>query len=486
MDHDFNENKEVSVERDIYQIGMIGLGVMGRNLVFNMSDHGFSVIGYDKESEMVARLNDEGRGRQVCGVNSLDKFVDMLEEPRNIMMLVPAGAPVDSVIQDLLPHLNHGDMVIDGGNSHYSDTNRRVKVLGEKGIHYLGVGISGGERGARYGPSMMPGGSLEAYQRVESIFTAVAAKVGDEPCVAYLGPGSAGHYVKMVHNGIEYGIMQLIAEIYDLMKRGLGLDHREIHKVFSQWNQAELNSYLVEITAAIFDEVDEVTGKPLIDVILDAAKQKGTGMWTSQDAMALQVPVPTIDIAVATRNLSGMKSERQQVNRNLGEEIRPYTGERSVFIEHMRGALYAGIILTYTQGFSQLYIASQAYDYQLNLESVARIWRGGCIIRSALLETLRSTFKNKPDLPNLLLDSNLGEEVLARQNDLKTVVRSAVDMAIPVPGLSVTLAYLDGFQSAWLPANLIQAQRDYFGAHTYERIDEKGVFHTHWGDQGSG
>jgi 6-phosphogluconate dehydrogenase len=371
-------------------------------------------------------------------------------------------------------------MIIDGGNSHYSDTGLRVNALAEKGIHYLGVGISGGEKGARYGPSMMPGGSLEAYPRVEDIFKAIAAEVGGEPCVAYLGPGSAGHYVKMVHNGIEYGIMQLIAEIFDLMNRGLGVNHTEVHKVFSEWNQAELNSYLLEITAAIFAEVDEITGKPLIDVILDEAKQKGTGMWTSQDAMELQVPVPTIDTAVAFRNLSAMKSERQQANRNLGEQIKPYTGERAVFIEHLRGALYAGFILTYIQGFNQLYVASQAYGYHLNLESVARIWRGGCIIRSALLETLHSIFKKTPYTTNLLLDPDLGEEVLARRNDLKIVVSTAVDMSIPIPGLSVTLAYLDGFRSAWLPANLIQAQRDYFGAHTYERTDEKGIFHTQW------
>lgn len=468
------------MDRENYQFGMIGLGVMGRNLVLNMADHGFSVIGYDKDRSMVARLNDEAQERQVRGVNSLGNFVDLLDEPRNIMMLVPAGAPVDNVIRDLLPYLDRGDMIIDGGNSHFSDTDLRAKALTKKGIHYLGVGISGGEKGARYGPSMMPGGSLEAYQRVEDIFKAIAAKVDDEPCVAYLGPGSAGHYVKMVHNGIEYGIMQLIAEIFDLMKRGLGLNDREIHQVFSQWNQAELNSYLVEITAAIFAEVDEISGKPLIDVILDEAKQKGTGMWTTQDAMDLQVPVPSIDIAVAIRNLSAMKSERQQANRQLGEDIKPYTGERSVFIEHLRGALYAGLILTYCQGFSQLSIASQAYDYHINLESVARIWRGGCIIRSAILEMLHSKFRKTPDLSNLLLDPELGEEVLARRNDLKSVVTTAVDISIPIPGFSVALAYLDGFRSAWLPANLIQAQRDYFGAHTYERIDEKGVFHTNW------
>lgn len=468
------------MERENYQIGMIGLGVMGRNLVLNMADHGFSVVGFDKDSGMVARLNDEARGKQVYGVDDLEKFVTLLDKPRNIMMLVPAGAPVDSVIQNLLPYLDHDDLIIDGGNSHFKDTDRRVKAVAEKGILFLGVGISGGEKGARFGPSIMPGGSLEAYQRIEDILEAVAAKVANEPCVTFLGPGSAGHYVKMIHNGIEYGIMQLIAETYDLMKRGLGLMDHEIHDVFSTWNQAEMNAYLVEITAAIFEQVDDLTGERLIDVILDEAKQKGTGMWTSQDAMDLQVPVPTIDIAVSMRNLSAMKSDRLQANLQLGGQITQPAGDRSWMIERLRGALYTAIILTYTQGFSQLYAASRFYGYHLNLERIAHIWRGGCIIRSALLEKILSAFKKAPDLSNLLLDPDLGEQVLAGREDLKTVVTSAVEMSIPIPGLSVSLAYLDGYRSAWLPANLIQAQRDFFGAHTYERIDKKGIFHTQW------
>jgi 6-phosphogluconate dehydrogenase len=468
------------MERDIYQIGMIGLGVMGRNLVLNIADHGFSVVGYDKDNEMVKRLNDVAQGRQLLGVNSLEQFIVLLDEPRNIMILVPAGAPVDGVIRDLLPHLDHGDMIIDGGNSYFKDTDLRMKAVAKQGILYLGVGISGGEKGARYGPSMMPGGSTEAYQRVADIFKAVAAKVDDAQCVAYLGPGSAGHYVKMVHNGIEYGIMQLITEAYDLMKRGLGLSDEDIHEVFSRWNQEELNAYLMEITAEIFKMIDEKTGKRLIDVILDEAKQKGTGMWTSQDAMDLQVPVPIIDIAVAMRNLSAMKVERQQASRQLVEKITRFTGDQAEFLNRLRGAIYAGIILTYTQGFSQLYTASRTYDYQLDLESVARIWRGGCIIRSTLLEKIRSAFVKEHNLPNLLLDADLGGEVLTHRKDLKTVAISAIEMGVPIPGLSVSLSYLDGFRSNWLPANLIQAQRDYFGAHTYERIDEKGTFHTHW------
>lgn len=463
-----------------YKIGMVGLGVMGHNLVLNMADHGFTVAGFDKDKSIVARLNQESQGKKIHGVGSLEKFVAVLDKPRNIMVLVPAGAPVDSVIRDFLPHLDHGDMIIDGGNSFFKDTDLRAKAVAEHGILYLGVGISGGEKGARFGPSLMPGGSQEAYQRVAEVFEAVAAKVDNEPCVTYLGPGSAGHYVKMVHNGIEYGIMQLIAETYDLMKRGLGLNDEEIHKILSRWNQAELGSYLLEITAAIFDEIDEKTGKRLIDVILDEAKQKGTGMWTSQDAMDLQIPVPTIDLAVSMRNLSALKSERQQASRQLKEEITPYAGEQSEFIRHLHEALYAGMMLTYTQGFSQLYAASRFYDYHLDLESVARIWRGGCIIRSVMLEKLRSTFEATPNLPNLLLDHDLVGETLAHRNSLSAVVTSAVEMGIPVPSLGVSLAYLDGFRSAWLPANLIQAQRDYFGSHSYERIDEKGVFHTQW------
>lgn len=468
------------MEKDHYHIGMIGLGVMGRNLVLNMADHGFSVVGYDKDDSMVARLNAEAQARPVRGVTSLEDFVALLDKPRNVMMLVPAGAPVDGVIRSLLPRLDPGDLIIDGGNSHYKDTDLRAKAVGERGILYLGVGISGGEKGARFGPSLMPGGAQEAYQRIEDVLTAVAARVGGDACVTYLGPGSAGHYVKMVHNGIEYGMMQLIAEAYDLMKRGLGLSDDEIHKVFFRWNQAELEAYLIEITAAIFAEVDQVTGARLIDVILDEAKQKGTGMWTSQDAMDLQVPVPSIDIAVAMRNLSAMKLERQKANSRLGKELAAYNGDSAGFIEHLRGALYAGVLLTFAQGFSQLHAASHAYEYDLTLEGIARIWRGGCIIRSALLEKIRKAFTQAPGLPNLLLDPEIGGEIRTRRKDLEAIIRSAVEMGIPVPGMSVTLAYLDGYRSAWLPANLIQAQRDYFGAHTYERIDEKGDFHTEW------
>jgi 6-phosphogluconate dehydrogenase len=462
------------------EIGMVGLGVMGRNLVLNIADNGFSVAGFDKDSAQVQALRSEAGERSVTGAESMQEFVDLLRRPRAVMMLVPAGAPVDAVIRDLLPHLEPGDLIIDGGNSHFSDTDLRVKTLAEKDILYLGVGVSGGEHGARFGPSIMPGGSPEAYERVQPIFEAAAARVNDEPCVTYLGPGSAGHYVKMVHNGIEYGLMQLIAESYDLMKRGLGLDDDALHEVFDRWNQAELNSYLIEITSEIFVRVDEQTGRHLVDVILDEAKQKGTGMWTSQNAMELQVPVPTIDIAVAMRNLSAFEEERQAASLALDGPEADLKEGREALIERLHNALYAAVIVTYAQGMAQLRKASNVYAYDLNLEGVARIWRGGCIIRSALLEDIRAAYRTRPDLPNLLLDPHLAEQVMERQQDLRAVVRTAAELGIPAPAMMVSLAYYDGYRSAWLPANLIQAQRDYFGAHTYERVDAKGVFHTQW------
>jgi 6-phosphogluconate dehydrogenase len=463
-----------------YEIGMVGLGVMGRNLLLNMADHGYSVAGYDKDSQKVEALRDEAEHRDIRGAKTLEEFIGLLRSPRAVMMLVPAGNAVDSVIRDLLPHLEPGDLIIDGGNSYYKDTDLRAKTLADKDILYLGVGISGGESGARHGPSMMPGGPVDAYERVQPIFEAAAAHVNGDACVTYLGPGSAGHYVKMVHNGIEYGMMQLIAETYDLMKRGLGLNDDELHSVYHRWNQAELNGYLMEITANIFLQVDEKTDKRLIDVILDAAKQKGTGKWTSQDAMDLQVPVPTIDIAVAMRNMSAFEEERVAASKALSGPQPTFSGDRESFIDQLRNALYAAMIITYSQGLVQLRHASEAHDYDLDLEGVARIWRGGCIIRAALLEAIRAAYRKQPGLPNLLRDSHFGQEVTGRQADLRSVVRAAAELGIPTPAMMVALAYFDGYRSAWLPANLIQAQRDYFGSHTYERTDDKGTFHTEW------
>jgi 6-phosphogluconate dehydrogenase len=342
------------------------------------------------------------------------------------------------------------------------------------------VGVSGGEEGARHGPSIMPGGPKEAYERVRPVFEAVAARVNGDPCVTWLGPGSAGHFVKMVHNGIEYAVMQLIAETYDLMKRGLGMNDDEMRETYAVWNKGELNGYLMEITSHIFAKRDEQTGKRLIDEILDVAKQKGTGMWTSQSAMELQVPIPTIDMAVAMRDLSVFAKEREEASRLLLRPIRRFEGDRNNFLIELRGALYAGMVIAYAQGMALLAAASAKHEYHLDLEAVARIWRGGCIIRATLLEDIRAAFRVRRDLGNLLLDPNLSKKVMDHQENLRKVVCAASEISSPVPGLMVSLAYLDGFRSAWLPANLIQAQRDYFGAHTYERIDAKGTFHYEW------
>ena len=465
------------------EIGMVGLGVMGRNLLLNMADHGFAVAGYDKDTAKVEALRNESAERNIAGAANVTDFIALLRKPRAIMMLVPAGAPVDSVIKDLLPHLDKGDLIIDAGNSYFKDTDLRARNLTAKGIRFFGVGVSGGEEGARHGPSLMPGGPKEAYERVRHVFEAAAAKVNGDPCVTWLGPGSAGHFVKMVHNGIEYGVMQLLAETYDLMKRGLGLNDDELHEVYALWNQGALNGYLVEITSHIFCKQDEKNGKRLIDEILDVAKQKGTGMWTSQSAMELQVPIPTIDLAVAMRDLSGFAKEREQAGAIYQRPIRRFTGDRETFLAQLSRALFAALIITYAQGMALLAAASDKYKYHLNLEAVPRIWRGGCIIRAALLEEICAAFRARRELPNLLLDSDLSRQLMEHQEDLRYVVGQAVESGVPAPALMVSLGYMDAYRSAWLPANLIQAQRDYFGAHTYERIDAKGTFHTEWGNE---
>jgi 6-phosphogluconate dehydrogenase len=469
-----------TVKTQSYEIGMVGLGVMGRNLLLNMAEHGYSVAGYDKDVTKVAALRQETEQRDIRGAESVSEFVGLLRVPRAVIMLVPAGAVVDAVIHDLLPCLARGDLIIDAGNSYFDDTNLRAKALAERKIQFLGVGVSGGEYGARHGPSIMPGGPKDAYERVRAILEAVAAKVEGEPCVTWLGPGAAGHFVKMVHNGIEYGMMQLIAETYDLMKRGLSLSDDELHDVYSTWNNSELNSYLIEITDNTFTQVDEQTGKRLIDEILDVAKQNGTGMWTSQSAMQLQVPALTIDAAVGMRDMSMLEKEREEASRILPRPIRRFEGDNQMFIDQLRSALYAGMIITYAQGMALLAVASEKHKYHLDLEAVARIWRGGCIIRAALLDDIRDAYHAKPGLPNLLLDPKISKKVKTHQENLRKMVCVASGLGIPAPGLMVSLAYLDSYRSAWLPANLIQAQRDYFGAHTYERIDEKGIFHTQW------
>lgn len=462
------------------RIGIVGLGVMGRNLALNIADQGYAVAGYDIDMDKVAALKAEAGNRAIVSMNKLKGFIHELASPRALLILVPAGPPVESVIRDLVPFMQPGDLIIDGGNSHFKDTDLREKVLSEKGIYFMGVGISGGEEGARHGPSLMPGGSKKAYRRVRPILEAIAARADGEPCVTYLGKGSAGHYVKMVHNGIEYGLMQLIAETYDFMKRGLGMEDDELSDVYRKWNEEEVNAYLLEITAHIFRQVDEKTGSSLINAILDEAKQKGTGRWTSQEAMDLQVPVPTIDAAVSMRNLSILKDERQSASELFTKKMHLPKLDKMDSLKHLKHALYASMVITFAQGFGLLQSASKVQGYDLKLEEVARIWRAGCIVRTGLLEDIRAAYRLHPDLLNLLSDNQLGPAVWSRQEDLRTIVCQASAFGLPTPGLMASLAYLDGYRSAWLPANLIQAQRDYFGSHTYERVDERGVFHTQW------
>jgi 6-phosphogluconate dehydrogenase len=462
-------------------IGLIGLGVMGRNFALNLADHGYTVAGYNRDPIKIGWLEKNKTERHAIHTTTdIQALCGLLRRPRAVMMLVPAGEPVDAVIRALEPHLEAGDLIIDSGNSHFTDTDRRSKSLEEKGLLFMGMGMSGGESGARQGPSLMPGGPEEGYERVRPILEAAAAHVGPIACVAYLGPGSAGHYVKMVHNGIEYGLMQLIAETYDLMKRGLHLHPDELHRVYTRWNQRELNSYLIEITADIFVKTDERTGQPLIDLILDEAKQKGTGKWTVADAMAVQVPTPNIDAAVMMRHISGYKTQRQAAAQILKGPDPAFAGDKQPFIDRLENALYAATIITYAQGMSLLRQASQTYGYRLKLETVARIWTGGCIIRAALLEEIQSAYRADPALANLLLAPPLSRAVQDRQADLRAAVHTSVELGLPAPGLMSALAYWDAYRSRRLPANLIMAQRDYFGSHTYQREDVKGTFHTQW------
>lgn len=465
-----------------YDIGMVGLGVMGRNFVLNMADNGYSVAGLDTDPDKAKALDKESGELHVNGFTDVKEFVSSLKKPRSVIMLVPAGKAVDSVIDELVPILDKGDLIIDGGNSHFTDTERHFDELKDKGIHFMGMGISGGEKGARFGPSMMPGGTESVYDRVKPILEAAAAKVDGDPCVTFLGPRSAGHYVKMVHNGIEYAIMQILAESYQLMKDGLGMSNEQLHETYKSWNEAELDSFLVEITAEIFAKHDDKGDGWLIDKIKDSAKQKGTGKWTSQDAMELQVAVPTLDIAVAMRDLSGFKSDRDKAGDlyKLNKVQEDGTGNHKDFVAKLKNAVYFGMIASYAQGMHQLRVASDHYKFNLNLKDVARIWRGGCIIRAALLEDIRAAYDRNPDLSNLMLDSKFADKLQKAQSDLRYVVSRSVEMGVPVPALSVSLGYFDAYRSSWMPANLIQAQRDDFGSHTYERVDQEGTFHSEW------
>jgi 6-phosphogluconate dehydrogenase len=464
------------------QFGVVGLGVMGQNLALNIASKGYKVAVFNRTGTKTEEfLAGPAKNNAVIGTFTYPELVQSLEKPRRILLMVKAGTAVDAVIADIKPHLEAGDILIDGGNSFFEETERRTEALEAEGLMFFGAGVSGGEEGALHGPSIMPGGSKEAWTALKDILTAAAAKAEDgEPCVDYMGPGGAGHYVKMVHNGIEYAIMQLIAEAYDLLHRGLGMGAEELGDLFTAWNQSELSSYLVEITADIFKKVDPDTGQPILEVILDEAQQKGTGKWTSQNAFDLGAATHTINAAVASRIISGMKAERVEASTRLAGPTPAFSGDRQQLIDAVKEALYVGIILSYAQGFGLMQLASDEYAYALDMQKIAKIWRAGCIIQASLLYDIMRAYDRQPALTNLLMDDFFGEAVVKRQGALRYVITIAIGMGIPVYALSSVLAYFDAYRSARLPANLTQAQRDYFGAHTYRRVDQEGSFHTEW------
>ena len=460
--------------------GFMGLGVMGHMLALNMERNGFRVAGYDIDVEKVKAFGTKYPGKNLTGCATLGEFLSVLERPRRIMMMVPAGKIVDAAIDSIRDSLDPGDLLIDGGNSFFQDTERRSKELKSKGIVYIGAGVSGGEQGALWGPAIMPGGQDEAWALVKPIFEAISAKVQNEPCVSHIGPRGAGHYVKMVHNGIEYGDMQLIAEAYDILHRGLGLGNAKLHEVFAEWNRGELESYLIEITADIFTKTDAATGAAIVDLILDEAAQKGTGKWTSQNALDLGAPTPTINAAVESRIVSAYKDERVAASSVLTGPEPKISGGAHEVIGLVRDALYAAKICSYAQGFALMRMAGKEYNYNLNFGEIARIWRGGCIIRARFLNDIRDAFTRNSDLPNLMIDPEFAKAMNVRQSALRKVVAMAAESGVPALAFSSALAYFDAYRSARLPANLTQAQRDYFGAHTYRRVDREGTFHTEW------
>ena len=466
-----------------YNIGIIGLGVMGQNLALNIERNGFSVAGYDLDEKRQLTSKEKFAKKCMTVAKSMKQFIEELDTPRKILMMVPAGNAVDSVIDDLKPFLVEGDLLIDGGNTHFPDTERRNTQLKKEGILYIGTGVSGGEEGALWGPSIMPGGNPEAWPLVKPIFQSIAAKVPDgAPCCEWVGNGGAGHFVKMVHNGIEYGDMQMICEAYFLMEQVLGLSTEEMHKIFTEWNRGELNSYLIKITSHIMARKDKETGKPMVDVILDTAGQKGTGKWTSQAALDLGVPAATIAEAVFARTVSAIKEERVAASKRLSGPKIKFKENKKEYIEYIRQALYASKICSYAQGFQLMHAANEEYKWNLDFGSITLLWRAGCIIRAQFLDKIKQAFDNQPELPNLLLDSYFQSAIEDNQDSWRKVVSLAVENGIPVPAFSSALAYYDSYRSAKLPANLLQAQRDYFGAHTYERIDRpRGqFFHTEW------
>ncbi len=469
------------------QIGVVGLAVMGENLILNMESKGFTVAAYNRTVSKVDRfVEGRAKGKNIIGCRSVEELCDNLEKPRKIMLMVKAGAAVDAVIDTLLPHLEDGDIVIDGGNSHFPDTIRRTKKLEDAGKLYIGTGVSGGEEGALLGPSIMPGGSPAAWEHVKPIFQAIAAKTEQgEPCCEWVGENGAGHFVKMVHNGIEYGDMQLICEVYQMMREGLELSNEEMHQVFSEWNKGELDSYLIEITRDILGYKNE-EGRAVVDLILDTAGQKGTGKWTGIAALDLGQPLTLIGEAVFARCLSALKEQRVAASKKLAAKTEKFTGDKNAFIDDLRKALYASKIISYAQGYQLLRAAAADFKWNLNYGGIALMWRGGCIIRSAFLGKIKEAYDKNPDLENLILDPFFKDAVETAQESWRRVVSQAVQMGIPMPAFSSALAFFDGYRHERLPANLLQAQRDYFGAHTYERVDKKRgeFFHTNWTGRG--
>ena len=462
-------------------IGLWGLAVMGQNLVLNMESKGFTVAVFNRTTQKTKDFAEgRAKGKNIIAAYEVKDFINSLKLPRKVMLMVKAGKPVDMVIEQILPYLKKGDLIIDGGNSHFSDTIRRCKQLKEKGLLYIGTGVSGGEEGALKGPSIMPGGSKEAYAAIEPIFTRIAAQIDSEPCCTYIGDDGAGHFVKMVHNGIEYADMQLICEAYYLMKNALGMTTDEMHDVFADWNKGDLDSYLIQITADILSKKDAETGKPLVEMILDKAGQKGTGAWTSQSALALGIAAPTIAEAVFARCISAIKDERVAASKKLSGPGGKYTGDKENFIKAIHDALYASKICSYAQGFALMAAAAKEYGWKLDFGEISMIWRGGCIIRAHFLNRIKQAYDRKADLTNLLLAPYFKQIVENAQQNWRRVVSTAAELGIPVPAFSSALSYYDSYRTERLSANLIQAQRDYFGAHTYERIDKKGTFHTDW------
>jgi 6-phosphogluconate dehydrogenase len=463
-------------------IGLIGLAVMGENLVLNMESKGFHVAVYNRTTEVTEKFaGARAKGKNIVPTRSLEEFVGALSRPRKAMIMVKAGAPVDAVINQLAPLLEQGDVIIDGGNSLFTDTQRRCKELEAKGLHFVGCGVSGGEEGALKGPSMMPGGPEKSWEIVAPIFRKIAAQVDGEPCCRYMGPDGAGHYVKMVHNGIEYGDMQLICEAYAILKDSLGLDAPALAEIFTEWNKGQLNSYLIEITSQIFTKIDPETGKPMVDVILDKAGMKGTGTWTLQSAIAQSIVISTINAAVEARLISSRKADRVDASKILPHpDVTPFSGDRQQLIDAVRDALYASKIVSYAQGMELLGAASNAYNWHLNFGDIATIWRGGCIIRAQFLNRIKEAYERNPGLKNLLLDPFFCDIIAKSQSAWRHAVAQAVTSGVPVPAFSASLGYFDSYRSARLSSNLLQAQRDFFGAHTYERVDKPGIFHTEW------